>query len=116
MTQLAVSYLLIALLQAPAPATQAPPARATIEGLVVRANTNEPVSRAQITITRSIQPGVQAQPAAAPPQRPGTVPTGPNPAPPVISCRIVQFQNLQFLLVRSSDSIRRGFSCDDLER
>src|SRR5262247_787415 len=57
--------------QAQNPAAQQQPARATIEGMVVRAGTNEPLARAQITVTRVVaptvvpgQPGAPAVPAA----------------------------------------------------
>src|SRR4051812_15343507 len=52
--------LLFAILQsiAPVPQTQqAPPARATIEGFVVRGGTNEPISRARITVQQMTGPG-----------------------------------------------------------
>src|SRR5213593_4241327 len=72
MTQLAIALLLAGALQTPQANPQQPP-RASIEGIVVRAGTNEPVVRAQITITRAVLP----------PGTPGAPPVQPGaPAPP----------------------------------
>src|ERR1051326_6361320 len=60
-----MTHLAIALLVATA--LQSAPARrtATIEGVVMRADSNEPLARAQVLISRVVPPGTQA-PAAAP--------------------------------------------------
>src|SRR5215475_12607417 len=59
--------------QAQNPAAQQQPARATIEGRVVRAGTSEPLARAQVTVTRVVAPAtVPGQPGAPPvPAAPG---------------------------------------------
>jgi hypothetical protein len=68
--------VLLAVLQSSAPFQQAPPAQATatVEGFVVRAGTNEPISRVRVTAFKMTGPnGAQ-------------IPPGPRPAiPPVIT-------------------------------
>src|SRR5262249_24391806 len=77
MTQLMTAILLAAALQANAPSPQQQQPKASIEGIVVRTGTNEPVGRAQITVTLTTLPGA----AAAPGQR-GAAPAGPPQAAP----------------------------------
>jgi hypothetical protein len=72
MTQLMSALLLAVALQGPSLSPQQQP-KASIEGIVVRAGTSEPVGRAQITITPTTLPGA----AGAAGQR-GAAPT-PNP-------------------------------------
>jgi hypothetical protein len=76
------SALLLSLLLQTQPATA--PVRGTIEGVVVRAGTNDPISRALVTITRVATAGpAAAGPPAAPGQRGGNPPAVITPAPVV---------------------------------
>src|SRR5206468_8860572 len=77
MTQLMTALLLAAVLQAPALSPQQQP-KASIEGIVVRAGTSEPVGRAQITITPTTLPGA----AVAPGQRGAAPAANPQAAAP----------------------------------
>jgi hypothetical protein len=73
------SVLLLQLQTAPAPGTQQPASKSSIEGIVVRIGTTDPIPGARVTLVRT-QAAVTALPASPPPGPPGGPPTGPPPA------------------------------------
>lgn len=78
----AIAAVLILLTQAPVPPVPVQTVKASIEGMVLRSSSGEPLDRARVTLQRMIQP--PTGPVATPP-------TPPPPIPPVMTLKDGKF-------------------------
>src|SRR5437667_12425226 len=81
MRRLAIALLFEFFLQFPALGASQntpPPAKATIEGTVVRIGTGEPIPRASVTLIKvaAVATALPQQPAQPPPPQPAIIPAG----------------------------------------